>query len=80
MAKIIRFNRKEPPLSADEYIEMLNSIEILVEEVRPHLLAGVQAILNEMKFCAYFNEKFRRDTSDALREVADNLYAEAQGD
>ena len=67
-------------MSAEEYIDVLDTIEILVEEARPDRLADVQGILHEMRWNAYFNAKFREHTRDHLQELVDSLYAETQND
>ncbi len=70
--------RKGQTMSTEDYIDALNTVEQLTEEVRPHQLETVRGLLHEMRFCACFNEKFREETSNELQELIDNLYAETQ--
>ena len=80
MAKVIQFKRRKQSMSAEEFIDICDTIEILVEEVRPERLEKVQGILHEMRWNAQFNAKFRESTRDQLQDLIDELYAETQAD
>jgi len=80
MAKVIQFKRRKQSMSAEEFIDICDTIEILVEEVRPERLEKVQGILHEMRWNAQFNAKFRESTRDQLQNLVDELYAETQAD
>ena len=80
MAKVIQFKRRKQSMSAEEFIDICDTIEILVEEVRPERLEKVQGILHEMRWNAQFNVKFRESTRDQLQNLIDELYAETQAD
>jgi hypothetical protein len=74
--------RKRVMLLAD-YLERLDVLEKYVNEVRPYRskedqkrLKASHGIIQEMRFCAYFNPFFREDTADELDELLDNLYVE----
>ena len=81
-SNILPFKRNKRPrkhiMSVADYIDALDTVELLTEEVRPHQLETVQALLHEMRFCAVFNGKFREETSAQLQELIDNLYEESQ--
>jgi hypothetical protein len=81
MSEILSFPKKQQvklPISADEYIDALDAIEYLIEESHPDCLQVARPILAEMRFCAAFNCQFREETETELRELVDDLYAEAQ--
>jgi hypothetical protein len=83
MTKVIPFPRKSRrkiPMSIEEYIDALDTVEHLAGELWPDRLKKVHSIIAEMKLCAHFNMKFREETRDDLLELVDNLYAKSQGD
>ena len=79
MAKIIRFRKKKrEPMSVEDYLDSLYMVEQLVAEARPQRLESARSVLNEMRFVAMFNHKFREQTSEQLQDLIDELYAETQ--
>jgi hypothetical protein len=82
MPKIIPFpkSRKKRPMITAEYLEVLDTLEALVEDVYLDKLEEVRKILVEMRFSAHFNQKFREQTIDQLYEMIRNLYAKSQGE
>jgi hypothetical protein len=67
-------------MSAEEFIGALDTVEALVGEVQPDRLETVIPILHEMRFCAWWNAQFRKETSEQLQELLEELYAKTQDD
>ena len=67
-------------MTSEDYIDAVDTIEMLIEETHPDCLEVVRKILAEMRFNAAFNPQFRELTRDQLEELVDELYAEAQGE
>jgi len=78
MGTVVKLNGQRLPLSVDDYHDMLNAVETLIEEARPAQLNGARLVLDEMRFCAYFCPHFREATRDQITELIDELYAESQ--
>ena len=82
MAKIIKFTntkKKRPPMSAEEYLDILNAIEQLTEELYPsEKVKEVQELLHEMRWNGQFNSKFREETRDEAEKLLGSLYIDSQ--
>ena len=65
-------------MSLAEYIEAIDTVEQLVDELELPNRQAIREMLDEMRFGAHFNHRFREDTRDDLLELIDVLYARTQ--
>ena len=68
--------RIKTPISREEYLDMADTVEVLIKERYPRWSHHSVAILWEMKFSAMFNIKFRQESYYELEELSEELYAE----
>jgi hypothetical protein len=68
----------ETPISTANYLEMVDSVESLIDEVRPDRLERARGTLALIRWNANFNPQFREDTKGEMQRILQELYAEAQ--
>lgn len=86
MSKVVTIRSRRPVLvkelvSRVEYIELLETIETYIEQVKPlrkkpNGLDNAVKIIQEMKFVGSLNHKFRQETFHELEDLSDDLYIE----
>jgi hypothetical protein len=68
----------DTPISSATYLEMVDIVESLIEEVRPDRLVSARGTLALIRWNAHFNPHFREDTKNEMQRIMQDLYAEAQ--
>lgn len=85
MSKVINIKTKKPipiQLSLVDYIDYVDTIEQYLDifsnydKFKEIDFTNARKLLYEIRFCAMLNPKFRADTSDALVDIADKMYAD----
>ena len=82
-AKVINIKTRKPVftktlVTRDEFFDMADAVKDTLAELRNIDISTAVKILNEMKFCACFDYKFRQDIYPELEELFYDLYARSR--